>query len=84
MISAVAHSSRQGELKLKSQFNSKIVAFIDQLDEMGSKYRIDEMNNLYAEELGFLQELKNARNRIERFRSDQEKARKVRELLTPR
>ena len=34
--------------------NPDIVAFIDELAETGSHYRIDEMARLYTEDLGFL------------------------------
>lgn len=34
--------------------NPEIVAFIDRLAETGSNYRMDEMEDLYTEDLGFL------------------------------
>ncbi|TZG32370.1 hypothetical protein [Agrobacterium sp. B1(2019)] len=39
---------------MKEQHNPEIVAFIDRLAETGSNYRMEEMENLYAEDLGFL------------------------------
>ncbi|WP_454702319.1 hypothetical protein [Agrobacterium burrii] len=39
---------------MNEQHNPEIVAFIDRLAETGSNYRMEEMENLYAEDLGFL------------------------------
>lgn len=39
---------------MNEQHNPEIVAFIDRLAETGSNYRIEEMENLYTEDLGFL------------------------------
>lgn len=39
---------------MAKSFNPEIVAFIDRIAEIGSNYRMDEMDGLYAEELGFL------------------------------
>lgn len=39
---------------MDKSFNPEITAFIDRLAETGSNYRIDEMRDLYAENLGFL------------------------------
>jgi hypothetical protein len=39
---------------MKEPFNPEIVAFIDQLAETRSNYRLDEMKDLYAEDPGFL------------------------------
>jgi ketosteroid isomerase-like protein len=37
-----------------SKFNTEIVEFIDRLADTGSHYRMDEMDDLYTEDLGFL------------------------------
>ncbi|KQU08067.1 hypothetical protein [Rhizobium sp. Leaf453] len=39
---------------MNEQHNPEIVAFIDRLAETGSNYRMEEMENLYTEDLGFL------------------------------
>ena len=39
---------------MNEQHRPEIVAFIDRLAEMGSNYRMEEMENLYTEDLGFL------------------------------
>ncbi|WCJ65134.1 hypothetical protein [Agrobacterium tumefaciens] len=39
---------------MNKQHNPEIVAFIDRLAKTGSNYRMEEMENLYAEDLGFL------------------------------
>jgi ketosteroid isomerase-like protein len=39
---------------MTKQHNPEIVAFIDRLAETGSNYRMDEMEDLYTEDLGFL------------------------------
>ena len=39
---------------MSKHHNPDIVAFIDELAETGSHYRIDEMARLYTEDLGFL------------------------------
>jgi hypothetical protein len=39
---------------MSKHHNPDIVAFIDELAETGSHYRIDEMQRLYADDLGFL------------------------------
>jgi hypothetical protein len=39
---------------MNEQHNPEIVAFIDRLAEMGSNYRMEEMESLYSEDLGFL------------------------------
>lgn len=37
-----------------TKFNPEILAFIDRLAETGSNYRMDEMEDLYTDDLGFL------------------------------
>lgn len=39
---------------MSKQRNPEIIAFIDRLAETGSHYRIEEMADLYTEDLGFL------------------------------
>ena len=39
---------------MQKSYNPEIVAFIDRLAETGSNYRMDEMEGLYTEDLGFL------------------------------
>jgi len=39
---------------MSTHHNPDIVAFIDELADTGSHYRIDEMERLYTEDLGFL------------------------------
>jgi hypothetical protein len=39
---------------VREQHNPEIVAFIDYLAETGSNYRMEEMEDLYTENLGFL------------------------------
>jgi hypothetical protein len=39
---------------MNEQHNPEIVAFIDRLAETGSNYRLEEMESLYSEDLGFL------------------------------
>ncbi|MFB9947612.1 hypothetical protein ACFFP0_02070 [Rhizobium puerariae] len=39
---------------MNEQHNPEIVAFIDRLAEVGSNYRMEEMEGLYTEDLGFL------------------------------
>jgi hypothetical protein len=39
---------------MTTQHNPEIVGFIDVLAETGSHYRIEEMEDLYTEDLGFL------------------------------
>jgi len=39
---------------MTNNHNSEIVAFIDKLAETGSNYRMDEMESLYTDDLGFL------------------------------
>lgn len=48
-----------------TSFNPDIVAFIDRLAETGSNYRIDEMKDLYTDDLGFL--VLTADGKISRF-----------------
>ncbi|MBA8845860.1 MULTISPECIES: hypothetical protein [Brucella/Ochrobactrum group] len=37
-----------------TQNNSEIAAFVEKLAEVGSHYRMDEMEELYSEDLAFL------------------------------
>lgn len=39
---------------MQNTYNPEIVAFIDRLAETGSNYRMEEMEELYTEDLGFL------------------------------
>jgi ketosteroid isomerase-like protein len=50
-------------------FNPEILEFIDRLAETGSHYRIEEMRDLYTEDLGFL--VLGADGAIARFSKDE-------------
>jgi hypothetical protein len=54
---------------MQNTHNPEIVAFIDRLAETGSNYRMEEMEPLYTEDLGFL--VLTAEGKIARFSKDE-------------
>ena len=54
---------------MQNAYNPEIVAFIDRLAETGSNYRMEEMEALYTEDLGFL--VLTPEGKIARFSKDE-------------